>query len=166
MATLAEDLQNRGIRLEDPFKVLYQKKLAAANPIRKPTESEEDSSDEDGKNSSSEEDKNSCEEDDSVSSIEENMPKSAKKKQDSSPGLSSQLANLEVSAPIQTVSGLLGYPVLSGKWEVFNHQDDTTKVFCLMRMQIHNGTNEKEDFQLSWVDNRTFKIRLKWLPFI
>ena len=35
-----------------------------------------------------------------------------------------------------------------------------------MRMQIHNGANEREDFQLSWVDNKTFKIRLKWLPFM
>jgi hypothetical protein len=63
------------------------------------------------------------------------MPKSAKKKKPSSTnGLSSQLASLRIGPPIQTISGILGYPVLSGKWEVFDHDTDDTTVFCMMQI--------------------------------
>jgi len=96
------------------------------------------------------------------------MPKSAKKKKllNSPDGICDHFANLKVAPPIQTVTGILGYPVLSGKWEEFNHETDEMNVYCLMRMQIHNGVNEKEDFTLSWVDDKTLKIRLKWPQFM
>ena len=171
MATLAEHLQARGIRIEDPFKQ-YQEKLAAAQPdLKKPrTEEVEESFEEEEEGEEEKEEVNDgeveYEEEEEEAHQEATMaPRSAKKK---AKGLADQFDNLEVVSvqKMQTVSGLLGYPVLSGQWEVFNHETDDTTVFCLMRMQIHNGANEQEDFQLSWVDDKTFKIRLKWHTFM
>jgi hypothetical protein len=168
MATLAEHLQARGIRIEDPFKQ-YQERLAAAQPdLNKPREEVEESFEEEEEGEEEKEEVNDGEveyEEEEEAHQEATMaPRSAKKAK----GLADQFDNLEVVSvqKMQTVSGLLGYPVLSGQWEVFNHETDDTTVFCLMRMQIHNGANEQEDFQLSWVDDKTFKIRLKWHKFM
>ena len=129
MATLAEHPNNKGIRLEDPFKQ-YQKRLEAATPALKEkrrkeaytkeaeekyvSEEDEDynklSSDSEAEDEEAEEHRY-CEE-----SEEEEIPKSAKKKKPSSTnGLSSQLASLRIGPPIQTISGILGYSLENGK---------------------------------------------------
>ena len=82
-----------------------------------------------------------------------------KKKAPASPdGLANSLAALKINKPpIQTISGSLAYPMLSGRWEIFDHTTNNTRGFCLMRMILHNGAKD-DDFQLSWVDNKTFKV--------
>ena len=82
-------------------------------------------------------------------------------------GIEEELSNMAISSPVirQTVKGLLPAPMLSGRWQEFNHKTDTMEGFTLMRMLIHNGSKDV-DFELSWEDNRTFRVRVKWPKFM
>ena len=82
-------------------------------------------------------------------------------------GIENELSNMAISSPIirQTVKGYFPAPMLSGRWEEFNHKTDTMEGFTLMRMLIHNGSKDV-DFELTWEDNRTFRVRVKWPKFM
>eukprot|EP00536_Pseudo-nitzschia_multiseries_P005919 jgi/Psemu1/14024/gm1.14024_g len=85
-----------------------------------------------------------------------------------SPGpadIHANLKRLSIQGPIQTVSGLLPYPMLSGRWEVWDHKLKVVNGYCLMRMLLHSGTKET-DYSLDWVDERILKIKLKWPIFM
>jgi len=164
MATLAIDLKRRGIRLEDPL----QRKQASTNTAAPPP-SVGDESETEGEQSDFEFEEESV-------GQENIMPPSILKKPTKktttfagvpSSRVDDQLSRLSLdnSCTIQSVKGFLCYSMLSGRWEQFDFEKDVMNGFCLMRMLIHNGS-KKEDFQFSWVNNKTFKIRLKWPVFM
>jgi len=69
-------------------------------------------------------------------------------------------------APVQAITGDLSCPVLSGRWEIFDFNTDRSKAFILMRMVIIDGVVKNDDFQLSFVNKKTFKIRMKWPQYM
>ena len=166
MASLALDLQRRGIRLADPYN---KHKEALAQLEQKQSETAEET---DTQSEYSEYSEFTGREDDSIAE-EKKMPSSILKKKASFAGgvsaskIDQQVANLSLdgACTLQTVKGFLSFSMLSGRWEEFDHDTDTMNGYCLMRMLIHNGS-KVEDFQFSWVNNKTFKIRLKWPTFM
>ena len=191
MASLAQDLQNRGIRLEDPYKD-HQDILTAiekeqqegqpSNDKKYPTpttnKNGEDSSEDDEDYSVGEEETedhdleeyfvSESEEEEEELQVEEmskritKMSPKRKARAANADSLALQMASLTVNNSIQAMSGELSCPLLSGRWEVFDFNTDTNKAYVLMRMMIINGLRDQDDFQLSFVDRRTFKIRMKW----
>ena len=79
--------------------------------------------------------------------------------------LNDAMAKVNVSGPIQALTGTLGYPLLSGRWETFNHETNTSEGFVLARVLIDSKT-DMDDINLSWVDKKTIVIRRKWPPFM
>ena len=169
MATLTQDIQNRGIILVDPF--AKQKELAR---VKKPTESRvEESKDQSISDERSEEleleEELESEEDVQFeynqSEEEETAIPATHMKKKKADELSAQLANLSMkdgpTAPIQIVSGSLLYPMISERWEIFDYDTNDTQAFVLMQTVIHTGVNE-DDFELNFVKKNTFRIRLRW----
>ena len=149
MATLAQDLQNRGIQLVDPFKE-HQQRVAS------------DSEAEQSEATSHQEEEEEEEDDDEFYT----MPSKTVRIADPlSPELGSRLKSLSIKGPIQTISGSLPYPMLSGRWEVWDHNLKILNGYCMMRMLLHSGTKET-DYKLDWVDKKTLKIKLKWPIFM
>ena len=148
MATLAQDLQNRGIKLVDPFKE-HQQRVAS--------DSEAEQSE-----ATSHQEEEEEEDDDEFYT----MPSKTVRIADPlSPELGSRLKSLSIKGPIQTISGSLPYPMLSGRWEVWDHDLKILNGYCMMRMLLHSGTKET-DYKLDWVDKKTLKIKLKWPIFM
>ena len=73
--------------------------------------------------------------------------------------------HLLIKGPIQTIAGTLPYPMLSGRWEDWDRAQKKTKGYCMMHIIVHGGAKE-DDFEFSWVDKKTIKIRLKWSVFM
>ena len=207
MATLAQDLSDRGIRLQDPFQEQQQQKKALEEQQKKkdPVEEEEEEDDEDysfveeedcdletstssdtsESESDSDSETESEREDFDVEEVdietedhtdeeeeEEAMPrpkksKSPKRRKASMDpdSLTSKLSSLSM-APVQAITGDLSCPVLSGRWEIFDFNTDRSKAFILMRMVIIDGVVKNDDFQLSFVNKKTFKIRMKWPQYM
>lgn len=106
-------------------------------------------------------------EDESVAVASPVMKKLSLKKTPKRVTLAELMANMLISSRVtqQTVQGIVPIPMLSIRWEIFNHDDDSKRCFVCMRMLLHNGTNP-EEFHFSWVDERTFKICVKWPKFM
>ena len=82
--------------------------------------------------------------------------------------LEDAFADMSIGTPVvidQTISGILPVPVLSGRWEKFNHKKGIMEGFALMRIFLPNGSDDV-DIEFSWVDPRCFKIRIKWPVFM
>ena len=81
--------------------------------------------------------------------------------------LESAFAGMSINQVVteQTISGILPVPVLSGRWEKFNHLKKIMEGFSLMRIFLPNGSDDC-DIQFSWADPRSFKIRVKWPSFM
>ena len=62
----------------------------------------------------------------------------------------------------QAISGNLSCPLHSGQWEHFDFEHDQIYAYVLMQMVIITGVLNTNDFQFSFVNKRTFKIRMKW----
>jgi hypothetical protein len=212
MASLAQDLSDRGIKLEDPFQEQQQQKRALEEQQKKkdPVEEEEEDEDEDysfveeedcdledfASESESESKSESDSDSDSYSDSEteseredfdvkevietedytdedeeeQAMPrpkksKSPKRRKVDPNSLASKLSSLSM-APVQAITGDLSCPVLSGRWEIFDFNTDRSKAFILMRMVIIDGVVKNDDFQLSFVNKKTFKIRMKWPQYM
>ena len=100
----------------------------------------------------------------SDSSIDTKMPPSIlkKKKGPSSDGLVSEdFSKLSLRDKTFSVVGNLPTPLLTGKWEEWDHDAEVMKTFILMRLCLHTSSKE-DDFQLKWVNDTVFKIRVKW----
>ena len=153
MATLAQDLQNRGIKLVDPFKEHQQRVASLKESL---SDSEAEQSDAISHQEEEEED------DDELYTM---LSKTVRIADPLSPELGSRLKPLSIKGPIQTISGSLPYPMLSGRWEVWDHDLKILNGYCMMRMLLHSGTKET-DYKLDWVDKKTLKIKLKWPIFM
>lgn len=158
MATLAKDLHNRGIRLVDPHeehneRVASIKNQAVASAVVREAEQ-----------TGSESEAESEEENESITmpSTPTSILKSSKKSP--SADLAKQLNTLSINGPIQTINGGMNDPMLSGRWEKWDHDRKIMNGFCLMRMMLRGGIKQ-DDFQFVWKDKRTFVIRLKWPAF-
>ena len=177
MATLAKDLQNRGIRLADPY-VEHQKRKKALDLASKQKETEEEEEEEAEEEQEQEEEEEEAEEEEEEEEeieeqeeeTEETMPpKSATKKKKAakeSPGLSSPFAAMTMHLPAtargQTITGFLPTPMLSARWENFNFDKDCTESECIMRLNIPSGLDVDHDLKLEFIDEFTFKIRVRW----
>ena len=150
MATLAQHLQNKGIRLVDPFQEHKQHQAEAvaeeAYESEELLESEEES--------------------------EEEMPPSTPKTPrhgNKSPGavLSSKMKAMKIDQPPQLsgCQGSLARPMLPSRWEDFNFDTDCNSAYCKIVLFVDN-TTEKGDFDVSWIDERHFKIRVKWPEYM
>jgi len=60
------------------------------------------------------------------------------------------------------VAGSVGLVVNLGRWEETDEDKGTVRGYCLLRMLLAHSIEKKEDIQFSWVDEKTFKIRIKW----
>ena len=137
-----------------------------------PSPSEESSAQESFAESSSAQEESEAESEQS-DYYEEDLKMSSKKIVKASPrpkksGLEDAFAGLSMDGPVvmqQTVSGILPIPVLSGRWSKFDHQKGLKEGFCLMRMFVPNGS-DAVDFEFSWINSTTFKIRMKWPIFM
>ena len=105
MATLARHLQNKGIRLKDPLEAIVNNKQ-----LNSPSTS---NSDTDNKSEKSE-----WESESETESMSEK-----KVKFNNATDLESSMKKLTVRD--QTVSGSIGNPMISGRWDTFNHTSDT-----------------------------------------
>ena len=152
MATLARDLQNRGIRLVDPYKA-HQQKLALLT--REKTE----------ESSASEEEYLSEEEEESDVEEETIMPRTTKKVQppkSPSDGLNKGLGSLSIGNDnIQPIVGNLQVPYVSGRWEFYDKNSKSMKGFAMLRMNLHPGA-DADDVQISWQDEYTVVLKIKW----
>ena len=62
-----------------------------------------------------------------------------------SPHLGSRLKSLSTTGPIQIISDSLAYPILlSGRWEVWDHNLKVLNGYCMMYMLLHSGTKETD----------------------
>ena len=181
MATLAQDLQNRGIRLEDPYQEHKETITSFENRVegttKNPPPATEEEEDEDYSYEEEEDDvlgdyfveEEEEEEEEEVLDQETSlaMVKSPKRKvrKSATDALSSQMASLKME-PLQAITGDLSCPLLSGRWETFDHESDTTDAYILMRMVIIDGVKDDSDFELSFRDKRTFRIRMKWPKYM
>ena len=158
MATLAQDLQNRGIRLIDPYK---------EGTITGREEEEEEDSDNEEYFEEEEEEEEEIPEPPEVTRHVTMPPKSTtpKKKKALSVRecLSPNHVNLKVSGPVslvKTAYAAISYPMLSGKWEdMDSNYSFTTK--CMIRMIVHNGIHPQH-VQMEWINDRLLKISLLW----
>ena len=89
------------------------------------------------------------------------------KKKRSANVLEDSFANMDINGVVtgQTMKGCIPFPMLSGRWEDFYHDTESVEGQVCMRMLLHNGTSV-DDFDFSWVDEMTFKIRVKWPTFM
>ena len=75
------------------------------------------------------------------------------------------VSNLSLSGPVSCVTGTIGCPVISGRWENFDHDSKTTHGFVLMRMMVHNAA-QVDDFTFKWINKRTLQITQAWPDFM
>jgi hypothetical protein len=163
MATLSDYLHTKGIVLEDPLNEHQKKLQSVKSPQSRGVTFEESSASE-------------VEEDSSIATNTEEdrvetMPKKGILKSKSSASPPDSPSDLKLSActitsPIQSITGSLAYPMLSGRWNQFDHKKKIDYGYCLMRMYIGHPGIKETDFQFSWLDERTFVIRMKWPIFM
>ena len=187
MATLARDLQNRGIRLEDPYQEnkevfeAFEREQAAKEPQVEEEEEEEDEDEEYEEESHQvdfdldeyfEEESEGEEVPEVIATmssrraIVKTTPK-RRTKPVSTDTLASQMASLSMGRhSLLPISGDLSCPMLSGRWEMWDFDTETSTAYILMRMVIIDGVKSNDDFQLCFTDKRTFRIRMKWPKFM
>jgi hypothetical protein len=148
MCDLAQDLHNRGIKLVNPFEE-RQARLAELEAAKKANAEEEE------------------EEDDDFADAPEAVatPIIEKEKPSDMDELIEQVEEIAISRePIQAVSGFINTPMVSGRWDVIDYDTDEFTGYRMLRMTLHNGVQES-DFEFSWNNKKTFKIRMKWPPY-
>ena len=166
MAELAYDLHNKQSKLKNPLEII-QKKLSALNGTT--YQSDDTGSEVDGSSSAPSESETSSvaetseEEEEFVTMPKKKTVSILKSPTSTSPELNERLSTLSLNGPVQPVSGTLGIPYLSGRWECFDHTPGVKamKAYILMRMVINSGT-QAEDIKLAWENERAISIKMAW----
>ena len=165
MSTLAKHLHSKGIELTNPVAEHNKTRSALKLESRKQQVSFDNDTSEEESEQGSEADQDSAtvHSEDSIQ-----MPSILKKNPASRPTdsvLEEDFSKLDLKdRGIQHV-GNLPHPVLFGKWELWDHDGDVMNKYHMMRLYLH-PTSKVGDVQLSWVDSKTFQIRLRWPIFM
>ena len=150
MATLAKHLKAKGITLKNPYGE-YQKAQRRARG--------QETSESEGEQSAA--NKSVQFEDDTVEMPEPILKTPSK----ATNGLDVDMSGLSINDGPQCINGSVSFPIITGRWERFDHVNGVMKKYCMLRMLTHAGSKQK-DFQIFWIDKKTIKIRLKWPTFM
>ena len=146
MSTLARHLYDKGIRLKDPLEENFNQ--------QKPPPAQDTPTD-----------RSDVEESGTKSETTPNMSETKKKIAFDDDGLTSALKKMKVGGPTQTISGGISNPMISGRWETFDHTTDTKQGVAMLRMPVHNASKVK-DFSSDWLSLTTLQVTQQWPSFM